>query len=161
MGARRIKSCQTLGISYRTLLRWKNESGLQDKRKLIQQKFVSNKLTPEQRKMVLDTVNHKNYVDLPPCKIVPLLADQGRYIASESTFYRILREENLLGHRRLSRPNRHQKPSSYIAYKSCQIWSWDITYLPSRVSGIYFYLYMIMDVFSRKIVGFTVEHRES
>jgi putative transposase len=97
---------------------------------------------------------------LPPCKIVPQLADTGQYIASESTFYRILREEKQLTHRQLSRPAKHSKPEAYIATSANQVWTWDITYLPSQTRGLYFYLYLIVDIFSRKIVGWSVHDVE-
>ena len=111
--------------------------------------------------MILDTANSKKFRDLSPCKIVPLLADEGRYIASESSFYRVLREEKQLAHRHKSRPQTHHKPKAFRATDSNQIWSWDITYLPSQLQGRYFYLYLIMDVFSRKIVGWSVHEKES
>jgi transposase InsO family protein len=90
-----------------------------------------------------------------------MLADEGIYIASESTFYRILRSENQLTHRQLSRPAKHHKPKAYEASKANQVWTWDITYLPTQVRGLYLYLYMIVDIYSRKIVGFSVHDKES
>jgi transposase InsO family protein len=90
-----------------------------------------------------------------------MLADEKKYIASESTFYRILKEENQLAHRGKSRPSKHNRPKECIAVQPCQVWSWDISYLPTQVAGLYFYLYMIIDIFSRKIVGFRVHLEES
>jgi len=89
------------------------------------------------------------------------LADEGEYIASESTFYRILREENLLAHRGKSKAPTHRKPDEYIATGPNQLWCWDITFLPSNIVGVYFYLYMIMDIFSRKIVGWSIHPKQS
>lgn len=79
--------------------------------------------------MVISTANNATYRDLPPCKIVPLLADAGQYIASESTFYRILQAENQLTHRQASRTAKHHRPKAYEANGSNQVWSWDIRLL--------------------------------
>ncbi len=154
-GARRSQACALLDLSLRTLERWEKEGGLLDKRASAP-RLPANKLTQEERHNVLQVANSPLYQNLPPCKIVPQLADAGQYIASESTFYRILREENQLQHRQLSRPPKHHKPAAYEASGPNQVWTWDITYLPSQVQGLYFYLYLIVDIFSRKIVGWTV-----
>ena len=79
---------------------------------------------------MLDTVNEKRFASMPTCEIVPILADEGTYIASESTFYRILREEKMQNHRgRSQEPGKHGKPTSYVATAPNQVWTWDITYL--------------------------------
>jgi transposase InsO family protein len=70
--------------------------------------------------------------------------------------YRVLNAENMLQHRSAARPKQHRKPDELHATKPNQLWSWDITYLPSNIRGTFFYLYLFMDVFSRKIVGFNV-----
>lgn len=101
--------------------------------------------------------NSLEYAHLPPCQIVPRLADKGIYIAAESTFYRILKDEKLLTHRQHSRQKKHTKPAELIAKQPNQIWSWDITYLPTTVQGMFYYLYLVMDIHSRKIVGWTIE----
>jgi len=111
--------------------------------------------------MILTIANSKEYCDLPPCKIVPSLADEGRYIASESTFYRVLRAEKQLTHRQHSKPATHHKPTSYTANGPNQVWSWDISYLPTTVFGLYFYLYLTIDIFSRKIVGWSIHEKQS
>lgn len=158
-GARRIKSCEILGFTVRTLERWEKEDGQSDKRATAL-RFVANKLTEEQRDRVLRTANSQPYQHLPPSKIVPSLADNGCYIASESTFYRVLRDAKQLTHRLASKPAKHQRPEAYEAHGPNQVWSWDISYLPTQVRGIYFYLYFIMDIFSRKIVGWSIHERE-
>ena len=99
---------------------------------------------------------------MPPCQIVPALADEGTYIASESTFYRILHQEKMQNHRgRAQEPGKHNKPTSYCATDRNQIWTWDITYLSGPVKGMFFYLYLIVDIFSRDIVGWEVWEKES
>lgn len=159
-GARRNKACAVLGITVRTLERWEKADGAQDKRKFVL-RVPGNKLTEHERQGVLAMANSEKYRDLPPSKIVPMLADCGQYIASESTFYRILRAEKQLSHRQTSRAAKHNHPTEYVADKSNQVWSWDISYLPTQVLGLYFYLYLIMDIYSRKIVGWSVHEQES
>jgi putative transposase len=113
----------------------------------------SNKLTELERQNLLNKANSEKFQDLPPCQIVPALADQGEYIASQSTFYRILKEEKLLAHRGKSKQGKKNKPEALMATGPNQVYSWDITYLKSPITGMFFYLYMFVDVFSRKIVG--------
>jgi putative transposase len=158
-GARRFKSCEILGLTLRTLERWEKDEGQCDKRESAP-RVVSNKLTEEQRNMVLTTANSATYQHLPPSKIVPLLADMGQYIASESTFYRILRDAKQLTHRLTSRPAKHKRPEAYEAHAPNQVWSWDISYLPTQVFGLFYYLYFVIDIYSRKIVGWSIHESE-
>lgn len=160
LGARQKKACELIGIALRTLQRWRQPEGLQDQRQCVQRLPV-NKLSEQERRRVIEITNTDEYCNLPPCQIVPRLADDGQYIASESTFYRILREENMLKHRHRSRPKSHHKPKELVATAPNQVWSWDVTYLATTVSGMFYYLYLVMDVFSRKIVGWTVQLVES
>lgn len=159
-GARRFKICELLAISIRTLERWEKPDGLKDKRKEAIH-HPANKLTQLERAVMLMTANSELYRDLPISKIVPLLADEGRYLASESSFYRVLLEEKQLTHRLTSKAVTHAKPQACIASGPNQVWSWDISYLPSLVQGMYFYLYVVMDIYSRKIVGWSVHEAES
>jgi transposase InsO family protein len=110
---------------------------------------------------VVDAANRPEYRDLSPQQIVPQLADKGVYLASESTFYRILREEDALHHREPSRPRSATRPREHIATGPLEVWSWDITYLRSAVRGAFYYLYLIEDIWSRKIVGWAVHEEES
>lgn len=159
-GATRTASCQILELSVRTLERWnkKPEQGDQRTGPVTQ---APHSLTEEEKKMVIEICNSVPYQDLCPWKIVAKLADSGRYLASESSIYRILKKENLLKHRSKSRPRERKRPKDLIARHPNEVWSWDITYLKSPVKGLYYYLYLIMDVFSRKIVGWSVEEVES
>jgi len=111
--------------------------------------------------MILSIANSRKYCDLPPSKIVPCLADEGRYVASESSFYRVLRDAKQLTHRQCSKPASHHKPKAFTATGPGQVWSWDISYLPTTVLGLYFYLYLIMDIYSRKIVGWSIHEKQS
>lgn len=110
---------------------------------------------------MIKTATSKEYRDLSPSKIVPALADKGEYIASESSFYRILKEEEMLAHRGKAKPATHKKPEPLLAIRPNQVWSWDITYLLTTVKGIFFYAYIFVDIYSRKIVAGEVFEAES
>ena len=165
-GARLTKACKRLGITDRTYYRWqslhKEHHTYEDRRGYADHSNPPNKLTPEERQKVIETVNERRFASMPPCEIVPALADEGEYIASESTIYRILREERMQNHRgRSQAPGKHRKPTSYTATAPNQVWTWDITYLRGPVKGSFFYLYLIVDLFSRDIVGWEVWEEES
>ena len=161
-GARRIKACAELEISDRTLRRWTKDGEVQpDQRPLVPRPEPANKLSPVERAAVLEVCNSEEFASLPPSQIVPKLADQGRYLASESSFYRILRADGQQQHRgRAKSPVRRKPPASYKASGPCEVWTWDITWMPGPVLGMFFYLYLIVDIFSRKIVGWEVHERE-
>jgi transposase InsO family protein len=109
---------------------------------------------------MLNLANTKEFRNLSPKQIVPRLADRGQYIASESSFYRLLREKKQLAHRGKTKvPTPRPKPQ-FVAQRPNQVWSWDITYLKSPVRGMYYYLYKVMDVYSRRIVGWAVHEEE-
>ena len=165
-GARLSKACECLGITERTYYRWQSlnreHNSYEDRRAYADHSNPVNKLTPEERQKVIETVNEERFASMPPCEIVPTLADEGEYIASESTFYRILREEKMQNHRgRSQEPGKHGKPTSYVATAPNQVWTWDITYLKGPIKGLFFYLYLIIDLFSRDIVGWEVWEEES
>nr|WP_242978104.1 IS3 family transposase [Garciella nitratireducens] len=159
-GASRKKACEVIGISLRTLQRWSN-GNTEDQRPLVKRPTPANKLTVEERQQILETVNQPEFQSLPPSQIVPTLADEGIYIASESTMYRVLHEAGEQNHRGRSRQASHHHKSTHCATGPNQVWSWDITYLPGPVKGIFFYLYLILDIFSRKVVGWEVWPEES
>jgi len=151
-GARLSPATKTIGLSARTVIRWRLSNECVDKRK-GPQKTPCGKLSGSERQRVLKIANSPEYRDLSPKQIVPKLADMGLYLASESTFYRILREEKQVNHREASKPVGSPRPREHVATGPCQVWSWDITYLRTPINGLFAYLYMIMDVWSRKIVG--------
>ena len=159
-GARRAPACKILGLSVRTVQRWKAAGGGEDARNGPKTE-PANKLSAAERKTVLDTINSSEFRDLPPTQIVPRLADGGQYQASEATMYRILRAEQLLTHRQQSRPAQFRSRSEHLATGPNQVWSWDITYLKGPIRGSFYYLYLILDVWSRKIVGGRVYPEES
>lgn len=98
---------------------------------------------------------------MPPCELVPALADKGIYIGSESTMYRILREEKLQNHRGRSAKPTHQHPTTYSADGPNQVWMWDITYLNGPHKGMFYYLYLFSDLYDRSIVGWEVYEAEN
>lgn len=162
-GARRAKACCELEISERTVRRWIRGGEVHpDQRPLVPRSEPATALSAAERAAVLDVCNSKEFASLPPSQIVPKLADQGRYLASESSFYRILRADRLQHHRgRAKHPVKRKRPTSYQASAPCEVWTWDITWMPGSVAGMFFYLYLIVDIFSRKIVGWEVHKRES
>jgi len=161
-GARRDKAARTMGLNLRTLQRWQQPEVLRDDARTQRQFTPANKLTDEERKQILVTVNSEEFKDKTPHQIVPILAERGDYIGSEATMYRILREEKQLVHRHADRANQaSNKPKALAATAPNQIYSWDITYLSTTVKGVFFYLYLFVDIFSRKIVGWQVFPEES
>lgn len=161
-GARRWKACEVIGISVRTIERWRKEGEVKEDRRKTRIFEPVNKLTEEEYEDVLKTVNSVEFAHLPPSQIVPILAERGEYIASESTFYRVMRKEDQVNHREPSRvAKKRSKPEALSATRPNQIYSWDITYLPTSIKGAFFYLYMFIDIYSRKIVGWQVFEGES
>jgi putative transposase len=159
-GARQSAACEVVGISAKTFQRWSQPGNASDGRLDATHKPV-HKLTALERQRILKLVNEPEYADLAPSQIVPRLADEGRYIASESTLYRILKEEKQLHHRQKSKPaNPAKKPRALTAIGPNQIYTWDITYLPTLVQGVFLYLYLVLDIYSRKIVGWQVHEEE-
>lgn len=160
-GARLEPACEVVGISARTYQRWvKQGPDSRDKRPSAERKAPANKLSEEERGEVLKVCNRAEYVDLSPAQIVPKLADEGRYIASESTMYRILKEEKQNAKRTPTKSSNPRPIATHTANAPNQVWSWDLTWLPGPAKGIYFKLYMIMDIFSRFIVGWEVHEEE-
>ena len=159
-GARLKKAATTMGISARTIIRWRQKGGGQDQRE-GPLTAPANKLSEQERQQILDISNSAPFRDLSPKQIVPKLADQGVYLASESTFYRVLKEHEMLAHRQASKPAVTRRPKEHVATGPCQVWSWDITYLQTSVKGLFFYLYMVVDVWSRKIIAAQVFAEES
>jgi len=158
-GARRRLACAELGLDPRTVQRWR-AVGIGDDQRHGPKTVPKNKLSKAERKKVVDVCNSPEFRDLSPKQIVPTLADRGTYIASEKTFYRILAEESLLEHRGRAKPPTSTPPDECCAMGPLEVWSWDITYLRTQTRGQFFYLYLFLDVWSRKIVGWTVETEE-
>jgi putative transposase len=156
-----IDACDLAGVHLRTYQRWIKIKDNIDKR-ILASHSPTNKLTQRERERILEVCNISAYASLPPSQIVPKLADEGIYLASESTFYRILKSANQLQHRLSAKPSiKKHKPKECIATQPNQVYTWDITYLSTNIKGIFFYLYMIVDIYSRKVVGFQVHDSEN
>lgn len=162
-GASKYKACQVIGISVRTLQRWQAGGEITaDKRPTANRPEPANKLSEKERQFIMTTCNTEEFASLPPSQIVPILADRDEYISSESSFYRVLKAEGMLHHRGKAKVRKsNNKPTSYTATKANEVWSWDISYLPTKVIGLHYYLYMIEDIYSRKIVGWEVHTNET
>jgi putative transposase len=148
-----------LEISPRTLQRWLH-GGVKDRRKGAS-KQTPRKLTDAERAQIVKVCNSPQYQNLTPHQIVPLLAEEGRYLASESSLYRVLRQEGLLATKKPRKTRADHRPDELKATAPLQLWSWDISYLKTDVRGRYFYLYLFMDVFSRAIMGWEILESES
>jgi transposase InsO family protein len=149
-----------MGVSGRTVQRWRKPGGAEDKR-CGPHTIPANKLTSAERDRVLSIADSEEYRNISPKQIVPRLADLGTYVASESTFYRVLHAEAQLVHRGRARPPTKRVQPLLLASGPRQVWSWDITYLRSTIRGQFFYLYLVVDLFSRRIVGWDVHAEES
>jgi putative transposase len=118
------------------------------------------RLTVGEERCVLDTLNSERFQDMAPGEIFATLLDEGAYLCSERTMYRILSRHGQNRIRRQSAPRVYAKPE-LLATRPNELWSWDITKLKGPVKWTYYYLYKIMDVFSRYVVGWMVAYRES
>ncbi len=165
-GARQAPACAVLEIDTRTLRRWRQQ--LHEERRLADRRREAgvwrepaNKLTPAERARILEICNQPAYRSLPPSQIVPRLADEGEYLASESSFYRVLREADQQHRRGRAQPPRQvTRPKGYKADGPNELCSWDITFLAAAIRGTFYRLYLVEDIYSRKIVGWEVHEQE-
>ena len=158
-GARQFKACEVLGLSERTIQRWRQQEGGEDLRQ--GPKTSPHALSKAEKEHLVEVMCTPEFRDLSPAQIVPILAERGVYLASESTMYRLLKENRMQHHRQRSKKPNPKKPTPHQATQANQVWCWDITYLPTLIRGQYLYLYLFEDLFSRKIVGWSVEPSES
>jgi putative transposase len=160
-GARQDRAFGAISLSERTLQRWQRDQARDDQRPTRVQ-VPGNRLSRLEHQALLAAANSAEFEHLSLSQIVPRLADHGQYIASESTFYRVLKAQCQLQHRGAERPKQRRiaKPRALSATAPKQLFSWNITYLPSRVIGVYFYLYLFLDIFSRKFVGWQAYETE-
>ena len=158
-GARLKPACEIAGIDLRTLQRWQAGDGIKsgDRRPRAVRPLPSHALSDAGRAQVLAVANAPRFASVPPARIVPMLADEGVYLASESTFSRVLKAHGQTARRgRAKTPKAVRPPATHIATEPRQVWCWDMTYLPAQVMGRWFHLYLILDLYSRKIVGWEV-----
>lgn len=164
-GARLRECCKIMGISERTVQRWKplgSEVIVSDQRPMVEREKPHNALSAEEIARILEVCNQEAYASLPPSQIVPKLADKGEYLASESTMYRVLKHYDQLNHRGKARvPHKRKDPVTHTATAPNQVWTWDVTWLPSEVKGRFYYLFMVKDLYSRYGVNWEVRESES
>jgi putative transposase len=158
-GLSQIAACEEVGISLRTIQRWRLKPSTGDQRAGPLQQ-PSHSLTTAETDKILQLLASSEYRNLSPRQIVPMLADQGVYIASESSIYRLMHKHKLLTHRGKAKQKSTYHPRPLTATEPNQVYTWDITYLPAGVRGRYHYLYMFVDIFSRKITGWQVHNKE-
>jgi len=133
-GATAAAACGSVGVSTRTLARWRDTPDIGDMRRGPLER-PGNALSDVERARVLQIANSAEYRDQSPKQIVPKLADAGQYVASESTFYRVLEAEGLLAHRGKAKAPQPRPLATHEATGPNQLWSWDITYLRANIRG--------------------------
>lgn len=154
-GARRARACKVAGLDTRTVERWRKRPDGDDLRHGPTTR-PANALTTDEEAKIVELSTAPEFVGLSPHQLVPKLADMSIFVASESSFFRVLRRRRLIRHRDRSRPRKHRRPRELVATGPNQVWAWDITYLPAGVQGTFWYLYAVLDVWSRKVVGWAV-----
>ena len=163
-GARHSRACHVVGIAPSTLRRWRPESDVveQDKRPTAIKPVQTKQLSEEERQRLIEICNSPEFASLPPSQIVPALADRGETFGSESTIYRVLKDAGLLNHRgRAKVRQKASPPTTHVADAINQVWMMDVTWLPSRVKGQFYYLYMVEDLYSRFGVHWEVFSEEN
>jgi putative transposase len=170
-GARLAPACALAGIDVRTLQRWQGNDGVLrgDRRPDVDRPVPSHALSETERAQIIAVANEPRFAEMPPARIVPALADDGVYIASESSFHRVLRTQGQMNRRGRAQPPRTSRPATtHIATAPAEVWCWarehateGVTFLPAQIQGHWFYLYLILDLYSRKIVGFEVHDTDS
>jgi putative transposase len=161
-GARLGAACAAAGLCLRTYQRWVDVDGIRaDGRPQAKRAAPGNKLSEIEQQAVLTTCMQPRFADMPPTQIVPILADEGTYLASESTFYRLLHAHGAQHARGRARRRSHKAAPTHVARAPNEVWCWDVTYLPSQVRGMFFYLYAVLDLYSRKLVAWEVHASET
>ena len=165
-GARLLPACLIVGITLRTLQRWQCAaegmgSVCADARPLAVRPVPAHALSAAERAQIVSIANEPRFAAIPPARIVPMLADEGIYVASEASFQRVLRDHGQTQQRGRARaPQAVRPPTTHVASAPGEVWCWDMTYLRGPVLGQWFYLYLILDLYSRKIVGWEVHEND-
>jgi len=155
------RCAEVVGISARTLQRWAREEDGGEDRRRGPNTVPGNKLSEHEERRLLRVLTSPENRDLSPRQVIPALAEQGTYIASEATAYRVLHKYDMQKHRTNKRPPTSKKPDELVATAPNQVYCWDITYLKRNVLGTFFYLYLVTDIFSRRIVAARVYEAEN
>jgi putative transposase len=153
------KACDALEVSRASLYRQRNRQA-QPARDAVPKRSSSRALPQAEREQVRQTLYSERFMDKSPYQVYAALLDDGEYLCSVRTMYRILNDDNAAKERRnqLKRP-KYTKPE-LLATEPNQVWSWDITKLKGPEKWTYYYLYVILDIFSRYVVGWMLAHRE-
>ena len=151
------KACDALAVSRATVYRQRHR---QANPVVVAPRSSSRALAESEREQVRQTLYSERFMDKSPYQVYATLLDEGEYLCSVRTMYRILSDEGANKERRnqLKRPN-YIKPE-LLATSPNQVWSWDITKLKGPEKWTYYYLYVILDIFSRYVVGWMLAHRE-
>ena len=152
------QACAALAVSRASFYRWQDrvEDGPGERLRSVPPLALSG----EEEAAVLDILHAARFVDQPPQEIYSTLLDEGTYLCSVRTMYRILEKHEEVKERRNQLTHPHYQKPELLAKVANQLWSWDITKLKGPAKWTYFYLYVIIDVFSRYVVGWMVAHRE-
>jgi len=145
----KIKKDLTRGVSGGSALPLRSES---NKKRALSQ---------EEKEKVLNQLDSEKFMDDSPRAVWSKLLEEGKYLCSWRTMYRILNQRGKVVDRRNQRNRNTRKAPNLEARKKNEIWSWDITYIASRVKGVFYYLYVVLDVFSRYVVGWRLARVES
>jgi putative transposase len=151
--------CEALAVPRASYYRWQQPRVEAETPK--PRRRVPRALPPEERQQVLAILNDERFADLPPTEVYATLLDEGKYICSIRTMYRILHEHAEVRERRRQLRHPRYAAPELLATRPNQLWSWDITKLKGPVKWTYFYLYVLLDVFSRYVVGWLVALQES
>lgn len=151
-------ACAALGMPRATYYRWQQGADSSEEKAI---RVPPLKLSPQERQDVLTILNSDRFVDQSPGEIHSILLDESQYLCSERTMYRILAEKHQVRERRHQRRKHHYKKPELLATGPNEVWSWDITKLKGPKKWTYFYLYVILDIFSRYVVGWMVADREA
>lgn len=153
-----LPTCRDLAVSRGTVYRHRLPKPFGPPRRRPSPK---NRLSRQERGAILEALHSEPFLDLTPQEIVPRLADQGRYLGSIRTFYRVLWENREVKERRLQARRVPHAAPVLEAKAPNEVWSWDITHLKGPYQGKFYYLYLMLDLYSRYIVGWMVAERQS
>lgn len=150
------RACVGLGVARATLYRLRHPTVSRPVRRT-----PPLQLADAERAIVLDMLMSPRFVDYPPCQVYAILLDEGRYLCSIRTMYRLLTSLQAVRERRDQRIHPVYARPELIAQAPNDVWSWDITKLKTTVKWTYFYLYVVVDIFSRYVVGWMLSTRET
>jgi transposase InsO family protein len=162
-GARQRQACRVIGITERTLQRWQSEDGGGHDQRHGPRTPPPHQLTEAEKDQAIALSNRPGFRNLSPERVIAKLADENVYVCSERSLRRIQKERNQATYRGRAKPaTQIHKPREYAASEPLRVLSWDITYLRNAtIRGAYFYLYLYVDIWSRRILGWAVHDEQS